>query len=367
MLRKTLLMKRGAVLALLVIGVLLGAVWAQTETVLYSFCEQKNCTDGAEPVAGIVFDQKGNLYGTTRTGGAYQYCSDVGFGCGVVFKLTRAGKYTLLHTFCEQGGNCTDGANPYAASVLDPEGNLYGTTEYGGVHGQGVVFKLTPEGKYIVLHSFCGQSNCTDGAFLDAGLVFDQKGNLYGTTNYGGANNDSGVVFKLTPKGRETVLYNFCSQSNCADGGWPSAGLIFDQKGNLYGTTWLGGAHSSGTVFKLTPKGKETVLYSFCVGSYCPDGDEPSAGLVFDQKGNLYGTTSYGGGLSGYCTLGCGVVFKLTPKGKETVLHSFCPDGYPCADGETPTAGLVFDQKGNLFGTTSYGGSTVGVVFKLTP
>jgi uncharacterized repeat protein (TIGR03803 family) len=103
------------------------------------------------------------------------------------------------------------------------------------------------------------------------------------------------------------------------------------------------------------------------VGSYCPDGDEPSAGLVFDQKGNLYGTTSYGGGLSGYCTLGCGVVFKLTPKGKETVLHSFCPDGYPCADGETPTAGLVFDQKGNLFGTTSYGGSTVGVVFKLTP
>jgi uncharacterized repeat protein (TIGR03803 family) len=425
MLGKTFLMRRSAMLVLLVFGVLLGAAWAQKESVVYSFCAQDNCADGAFPYAGLVFDQKGNLYGTTTGGGNNACYPD---GCGVVFKLTPKGEETVLYSFCAQT-NCADGANPSAGLIFDQKGNIYGTTQYGGARGNGVVFKftpegqetalysfcarngctdggvpwaglvldqkgnlygtttrggaynnaichgygcgvvfkLTPEGKYIVLHSFCGQSNCTDGAFLDAGLVFDQKGNLYGTTNYGGANNDSGVVFKLTPKGRETVLYNFCSQSNCADGGWPSAGLIFDQKGNLYGTTWLGGAHSSGTVFKLTPKGKETVLYSFCVGSYCPDGDEPSAGLVFDQKGNLYGTTSYGGGLSGYCTLGCGVVFKLTPKGKETVLHSFCPDGYPCADGETPTAGLVFDQKGNLFGTTSYGGSTVGVVFKLTP
>lgn len=222
--RKTFLIKRGAMLALLFFGVLLRAVWAQTETVLYSFCEQKNCTDGAEPVAGIVFDQKGNLYGTTRTGGAYQYCSDVGFGCGVVFKLTRAGEYTLLHTFCEQGGNCTDGANPYAALVIDPKRNLYGTTEYGGVHGQGVVFKLTPEGQYAVLHSFCARNNCTDGYDPSAGLALDQKGNLYGTTAYGGSHG-GGVVFKLTPDGKYTVLHSFCQQGYpCTDGTAPREG-----------------------------------------------------------------------------------------------------------------------------------------------
>jgi uncharacterized repeat protein (TIGR03803 family) len=436
MLRKTLLMKRGAVLALLVIGVLLGAVWAQTETVLYSFCEQKNCTDGAEPVAGIVFDQKGNLYGTTRTGGAYQYCSDVGFGCGVVFKLTRAGKYTLLHTFCEQGGNCTDGANPYAASVLDPEGNLYGTTEYGGVHGQGVVFKLTPEGQYAVLHSFCARNNCTDGYDPSAGLALDQKGNLYGTTAYGGAHGGGvvfkltsdgkytvlhsfcqqgypctdgtgprgglvldqdgnlygttllgggfigycsdvgygcGVVFKLTPKGKATALYSFCAQSNCTDGASPYAGLVLDQTGNLYGTTTYGGANCSpgygcGVVFKLAPKGKETVLYNFCAQTGCPDGSNPSLGrLVFDPKGNLYGTTVDGGTPSCNYFSGCGVVFKFAPKGKETVLYSFCPQWPSCTDGDDPLTGLVFDQKGNLYGTTLGGGHGGGGVFKLTP
>ena len=146
MARKTFLMKRGAMLALLVFGVLLGAVWAQTETVLYSFCAQKNCTDGAEPVAGIVFDQKGNLYGTTRTGGAYQYCSDVGFGCGVVFKLTRAGKYTLLHTFCEQGGNCNDGAKPYAALVFDSRETCMGRPSTAGATDRASYSSSRPKG-----------------------------------------------------------------------------------------------------------------------------------------------------------------------------------------------------------------------------
>jgi uncharacterized repeat protein (TIGR03803 family) len=214
-----------------------------------------------------------------------------------------------------------------------------------------------------------------------AGLVFDQQGNLYGTTYFGGVYNSSclygdsscGVVFKLTPKGKQTVLHTFCTQNNCADGGNPAAGLVFDSKGNLYGTTGMGGAHVFGTVFKLTPKGKETVLYSFCAQTNCADGRYPSAGLIFDTEGNLYGTTEYGG--INRDPYEFGVVFKVTPKGKETVLYSFCEqyNGYNCADGAYTSAGLIFDRKGNLYGTTIDGGAPgcyeqgCGIVFKLTP
>jgi uncharacterized repeat protein (TIGR03803 family) len=373
MLRKIFLRKGSATLVLLFFGVLLGGAWARTESVLYSFCAQTNCIDGDEPVAGLVFDQKGNLYGTTTLGGTH--------GSGVVFKLTPKGKEIVLHTFCEQGGNCADGQWPLGGLVFDLKGNLYGTTESGGAHSGGVVFKLTPEGRYIVLYSFCAQTNCTDGDEPVAGVVFDQKGNLYGTTLYGGGQLCCGVVFRLTPEGKEEVLHSFCAQTNCTDGALPSGGLIFDQKGNLYGTTSGGGPYNPsactgehgyygcGIVFTLTPKGKETVLYNFCVRTNCTDGEMPYAGLVFDQKGNLYGTTLFGGAYSG------GAVFKLTPGGKETVLYSFCQEGYPCADGENPYATLLFDQKGNLFGTTYYGGTFnsswclygCGIVFKLTP
>jgi uncharacterized repeat protein (TIGR03803 family) len=429
MLGKAFFMRRSAMLVPLFFVVLLGATRAQTESVLYSFCAQNNCADGAESRGGLIFDQKGNLYGTTTYGGANDYCGQYGDGsCGAVFKLSPEGKETVLYSFCAQI-NCTDGDYPAAAVVFDQKGNLYGTTAYGGAHGNGVifkltpegqatvlysfcarngctdggvpnagvildqkgnlygtttyggattnnlcggygcgvVFKLTPEGKYSVLHSFCAQSNCADGAFPDAGLVFDQKGNLYGTAVQGGAYNpQAGVVFKLTPKGKETVLYSFCAQNNCADGWEPVAGVIFDGTGNLYGTTIYGGApHGYGTVFKLTPKGKETVLYSFCVASYCPDGAFPEAGVVRDQRGNLYGTTSEGGGGTSFG--GAGVVFKVTPKGKETVLYAFCEQN-KCADGELPYAGLVFDPKGNLFGTTFFGGDyNGGAIFKLAP
>jgi uncharacterized repeat protein (TIGR03803 family) len=377
---KTSLMKRGAMLVLLVFGVLLGAAWARTETVLYSFCAQDNCIDGESPYAGLVLDQKGNLYGTTVSGGAHDDCGESNTGCGVVFKLTPEGKETVLYNFCAQS-NCTDGANPYAALAFDQKGNLYGTTEYGGNHGQGVVFKLTPEGHYAVLHSFCAHVDCTDGFDPSAGLTVDQKGNLYGTTAYGGAHG-GGVVFKLTPDGKYTVLHSFCQQGYpCTDGTAPRGGLVLDQNGNLYGTTLLGGGvigycsdvgYGCGVVFKLTPRGKATVLYSFCTQSNCTDGASPYAELVLDQKGNLYGTTGYGGA---NCTpgYGCGVVFKLTPKGKETVLYSFCAQT-DCTDGNGPHAGVVFDQNGNLYGTTADGGITTcndyvgcGVVFKLTP
>jgi len=357
------LMKQRAPLVLLVFGVLLSAAWAQTESVLYSFCAQGSpCTDGSTPVAPLILDQKGNLYGTTEYGGAY---SVIG---GVVFKLTPAGKYTVLYSFCAQA-KCTDGETPVGGLVLDQKGNLYGTTYNGGnsncdLGGCGVVFKLTPRGKETVLYSFCAQSGCTDGWYAEGGLISDQEGNLYGTTQYGGAyNNWGGTVFKVTPRGKETVLYSFCAQSGCVDGTQPDGGVVFDQKGNLYGTTYDGGSHNSGVVFKLTPDGKETVLYSFCAQTNCTDGAGPLGGIVFDQKGNLYGTTQQGGSYDR------GTVFKVTPNGKETVLHSFCRANYPCTDGAEPLAGPVFDQEGNLYGTTSEGGApgNAGVVFRLTP
>jgi uncharacterized repeat protein (TIGR03803 family) len=226
-----------ATLVLLVFGALLGAAWAQKGTVLYSFCAQTSCADGANPMAGLVFDQKGNLYGTTSAGG-----SGIHGQWGAVFKLAPEGKYTVLYSFCEQNG-CSDGALPNAGLIFDRKGDVYGTTLEGGARGSGVVFKLTPEGDYSVLYNFCVLNGCTDGGYPAAGLVFDQKGNLYGTTVSGGANGQ-GVVFKLTPKGKETVLYSFCalksSQNDCADGALPYAGLVLDEKGNLYGTTFSG-------------------------------------------------------------------------------------------------------------------------------
>jgi uncharacterized repeat protein (TIGR03803 family) len=350
---------------LLVFAALLGAAGAQTESVLYSFCAQggNSCTDGSGPIAGMVLDQKGNLYGTTPAGGAHR--------SGAVFKLTPQGRETVLYSFCAQS-NCVDGEVPQAGLVFDPKGNLYGTTSEGGIYydacgglGCGTVFRLTPAGQETVLDSLAGYY----GYNPVAGVVFDQKGSVYGTA-YSGGDYGGGVVFKLTPKGKEIVLHNFCAQggSNCTDGTNPNAGLVFDQKGNLYGTTLSGGNGNHcylgcGVVFKLTPEGRYTVLHGF-EGS---DGESPEAGLTFDQKGNLYGTTAYGGNGLCYPYNGCGVVFKLTPKGKETVLYTFCPQTN-CPDGANPYAGLVFDQKGNLYGTTVSGGTPgSGVVFRLTP
>jgi uncharacterized repeat protein (TIGR03803 family) len=298
---------RSVALVLLVSGVLLVSARAQTEHVLYSFCAQTNCADGTESLGGVVFDQKGNLYGTTLIGGADDHCGKFyDQGCGVVFKLAPGGKETILHSFCAQGGDyCTDGASPLAGLAFDQKGNLYGTAG-GGTDDNGVVFKLTPEGKYTVFYRFCAQTDCTDGSNPWAGVVFDQKGNLYGTTSIGGAYG-VGVVFKLTPQGKETVLYSFCAQSGCADGWQPHSGVVLDQKGGLYGTTSSGGANDGGLIFKLTAKGKYTVLHRFCAQNGCIDGAYPYAGVVFDRRANLYGTTSRGGAYGG------GVVFKLTP------------------------------------------------------
>jgi uncharacterized repeat protein (TIGR03803 family) len=363
----------------------------QTETILHSFGKG---TDGQTPLAGLVRDTKGNLYGTTANGGTYTqgtvfkvtpsgtetilysfdpnagteetyaglvrdtkgnlYGTTIGLGCGTVFELTTSGTETTLYTFLLDG---TDACFPTAGVVRDTKGNLYGTTGFGGVNSCGnencgTVFELTPSGKEMILHNF--DNNGTDGFYPLAGLVRDTKGNLYGTTSQGGRH-DRGTVFELTPSGTETILHSF--NKNGTDGYFASAGLALDTKGNLYGTTQLGGAHDEGTVFKLTPTGKETILHSFGEGK---DGTTPLAGLIFDTEGNLYGTTATGG------TYNLGTVFKLTPSGTETILHSFGEN--PTTDGYYPGAALVLDTEGNLYGTTELGGKYVyGTVFKVTP
>lgn len=326
-------------------GVLLTALawtspmWAQTETILYSFCPQTTCTDGSSPEAGLAMDANGNFYGTTVVGGAYDE--------GTVFKVTSDGAETLLHSFNHRRG---DGTQPAAPVILDAKGNLYGTASTKGAHNGGVVFKVALNGRETILYNFCSLANCADGNQPLAGLVRDKAGNLYGTTLIGGAQN-LGTVFKLTPSGVETVLHSFGG----SDGSSPWAGLVMDGQGNLYGTTYTGGDLSlcnglgCGTVFKVAANGTETVLHSFCSqqGTSCTDGMNPRSGLLRDKQGNLYGTAYYGG------TAGNGIVFKLALDGTETVVYNF--QGTP-NDAGHPVGGLLMDSAGNLFGTTYQGG-----------
>lgn len=321
------------------------SVDATTLQVLYSFCSASRCSDGSAPIAPPIRDASGNLYGTTYAGGTYY---------GTIYKLAPDGAETVLYVFDGDGGYIRDGL------VMDKSGNLFGTSDWGGTGDVGLVFKLAADGTESTLYNFAGG---TDGAYPEAGLIIDSQGNLYGTTYYGGSANcdlGCGTVFKVAPNGTETVLYRFCETSSaCTDGAGPHAPLLADRKGNLYGTT-VGGGADWGTVFKLTPDGTESVLYSFAGG---PDGQWPFAGLVADKAGNLYGTTEYGGAKYS------GAVFKVAPDGTETILYSFCD----CGDGAMPTTGLAIDGKGDLYGTTTTGSShecgegNCGVIFKLAP
>lgn len=333
---------------------------AGKETVLHDFT---GTPDGALPLAGVIQDADGSLYGTTGNGGN-KSCY-FGYGCGTVFRVSKTGKETVLYRFT--GG--ADGAYPQAGVILDAKGNLYGTTSEGGdttcQSGCGVVFRLSKAGKETVLYSFKGG---VDGASPLSGVIQDANGNLYGTT-LGGGTSGNGTVFKLSKTGKETVLHSFTGGTG---GGLPSAGVTQDANGNLYGTTESGGdlscdeaGQGCGVVFKVSKTGNQTVLYSFAGAS---DGAFPYAGVIKDVKGNLYGTTFSGGDLScGGAGSGCGVVFKLSKTGKETVLHSFCSVNCP-GDGTFPFAGLIQDAKGNLYGTTTSGGvHGSGTVFKLTP
>jgi len=324
---------------------------AQALTTLHSF----DYNDGQDPTAALVQATNGNLYGTTYVGGADLIdCFD---GCGTVFKITPGGTLTTLYSFCSQSG-CTDGASPSAGLVQATDGNFYGTTTGGGAIGDGTIFKITQTGTLTTLHSFDG----TDGASPAAALVQATDGNLYGTTFYGGANSciightnvGCGTVFKITPGGTLTTLRSF----DGTDGQYPNA-LVQATNGNLYGTTSGGGADGGGTIFKITPGGTLTTLYNFCSQSGCTDGEQdshPAAGLVQATDGNLYGTTP-AGGADGY-----GTVFKITPGGTLTTLHSF-----ESTEAASPEAALVQDTNGSFYGTSPWGGAySDGMVFSLS-
>jgi uncharacterized repeat protein (TIGR03803 family) len=312
-------------------GVVYKVDTAGNETVLFTFFG----SSGALPYAGVTLDSAGNLYGTTLS--------------GTVYKLNTSGQETVLYTFTGHA----DGGSPQAGVILDSAGNLYGTTFNGGTAGLGVVYKLDATGHETVLFGFPGS---IDGSSAVAGLTADSVGNLYGTTEFGGAAN-AGVVYKLDTTGHETVLYTF---TGGAEGSNPLAGVTLDSAGNLYGTTEFGGAANAGVVYKLDTTGHETVLHSF-TGSF-GDGGFPAAGVILDSAGNLYGTTPTGG-VASSC---CGVVYKVDTTGHLTELYTF--QGGDNADGKTPTAGVIRDSAGNLYGTTQFGGNgtyAAGVVYKV--
>lgn len=335
-------------------AVLAGPVEAKYE-VVYSF---QGGSSGANPGAPVTFDSSGNLYGTTDGGGG-------SCGCGTVFKIGSAG-YAVLHAFDK-----TDGAGPSSNLVFDNSGNVYGTTFEGGV-GAGTVFKLRPDGSEAWLYSFLGGN---DGSTPYGNIAIDSAGNIYGTTTTGGGGTNCengsqfgcGTVFEVAPDGTKTTVHAF--QGGSDDGAGPG-GLIIDSSGDLLVVTGEGGscslsAYGCGTVFKIPPDGKGSILYAFQGGN---DGGGP-IGLVADGNGNLFGATVEGGSETACSGFGCGTVFKISTSGSESVLYAF-QNG---RDGAYPQAGVILDQAGNLYGTTEDAGGSgckgggCGIVFKISP
>jgi uncharacterized repeat protein (TIGR03803 family) len=314
---------------------------AGTYSLLYSFGQSS--TDACAPLAGLVRDSSGNLYGTTASGGQDDE--------GTVFKVTPGGAETVLHSFA---GFPSDGAGPeYGSLTLDAVGNLYGTTPFGGELYNGTLFRVTATGTESVLYNFCADAGCTgaDGYSPYGGVASSSHGSAYGLAFLGGTYG-LGALYTLTAGGTESVIHSF--EGSPTDGANPLSNLIRDSSGNLYGTTSAGGASNYGTVFEVTAGGTEIVLYSF--KGYPVDGEEPSGGgLLRDTSGNLYGVTQYGGN-GGRAAMGAGVVFKLTPGGAESVLLNF--NG--TTGGKNPMGGLAIDAAGNLYGTGYGGGSGAG-------
>ena len=382
-------------------------VRAQTFKTLYTFT---GVPDGSYPTGTLVRDNSGNLYGTTQGGGNSSCVVEFIYGCGTVFRISSSGKETILHTFT----NTPDGGGPVAGMILDTSGNLYGTTNYGGTGQAGTIFKIDSSGSYSVLYNFqsngtqgqypigplildasgnlygttsgIGGSGCGCGnvfkldtagnltvlytmtGFYDdgsqpLGQVFrDSVGNIYGTDSVGG--DGFGTVFKINSSGTEQVIYSF---KNLSDGENPWAGLLVDtQKKTAIGTTYSGGKNKAGTVYHVTANGVVTPLYSFSGGS---DGGNPAYGtLIQDGAGNLYGATSQGGIQNNNCPeSSCGVVFELSPNGSggyvEKILHSFTGG----SGGSNPIGGLIMDEAGNLYGTAASGGPYgSGTVFEIS-
>jgi uncharacterized repeat protein (TIGR03803 family) len=320
-----------------------------TLTTLHSFCSKNNCADGDVP-GGLVLAHDGNFYGTTASGGAYYI-----YG-GTVFKITPKGKLTTLYSFCRQPG-CVHGQSPSGVLIQATDGNFYGTTALGG-GSYGQIFKITPGGRLTTLHEFLTLSEGNG----PNGLIQATDGNFYGTTSDGGVNClgldlGCGTVFKMTPSGALTKLHAF----HGTDGAFPVGALVEASDGNFYGTTAAGGAGKSchgrcGTVFKITSKGVLTTLHSFD----STDGAVPNASLIQATDGNLYGTTAQGGDLT--CPYGgCGTLFRITPQGALTTLHSF-----DCSDSASPRAALMQATNGNFYGTTDGFTCGAGTVFSLS-
>ncbi len=335
-------------------------------TVLYSFT---GGADGGEPYKGVTLDREGNLYGTAVTGGSGS-CEG---GCGVAYKLTNSGgtwTQTVIHAFTggddgsgpgARGGD--DGSGPGARLTVDRSGNVYGMAPTAGAYGLGTIYKIhqVQSGAWTlkVIHAFTGGA---DGSSGSAGRMILRNGHLYGAATTGGTYR-SGVVFELTPRGGGEwdfkTIYSFRGQP---DGSFPYGALLFDASGNIYGTTYYGGANNIGAVYKLSRRSvgewNENVIYSFQDGT---DGNSPISNLVFDGAGNLYGTTSEGG-------LGSGTIFQLSPVGggqwTETVVHLF--QGPP--DGAFAYNGMVVDRFGNFYGATVHGGDNDdGSIYKFAP
>jgi len=276
----------------------------------------------------------------------------------------------------------TDGDYPETPLVQGADGNFYGTTPFGGAHYySGTIFKITPSGKLTTLHNFCSQSACTDGDAPYGSLVQAANGDFYGTTYFGGAGNVApcdedytcGTVYKISPSGKLSSLYTFCQQLGCADGSNPNGGLVQASDGDLYGTTYYGGnssctlAMGCGTIFKMSPSGTLTTLYRFCAQAGCPDGYGPQTTLIQATDGNFYGTAQGGPN-------GAGTIFKVTPGGTLTTLYTFCsqPVNNKCMDGTGPGQSLVQATDGNFYGTTRGGGAYCdhggcGTVFRISP
>jgi uncharacterized repeat protein (TIGR03803 family) len=326
---------------------------AQTFNTLASF----STTGGYAPNPGLVQGFNGNFYGTTNQ-------SDNSNGSGTVFEITASGTLTSLNSF-----NYSDGAQPVVGLVQASNGDLYGTTSSGGTQGAGTIFEVTPAGTLTALYNFCSvvssQGLCGDGLGGE-GMVQASNGNFYGTTSTGGNGAGvSGTVFEITPAGKLTTLYSFCpNYPSCGTDGRSPLGLLQATNGNFYGVTSSGGNNAHGTIFEITPAGKLTTLYTFCSLTNCADGTNPVA-LVQATNGNFYGATRMGGFYNSLsCNVyGCGTIFELTPAGKLTTLYTF-----QFTDGSEPSA-LVQATDGNFYGTCGVGTTTDdgGTIFEITP
>jgi uncharacterized repeat protein (TIGR03803 family) len=332
--------KTACTIALLCVATAIAS--AQTFTTLLSF-------DGTDGNGGNSFAQglDGNLYGGGGGGGAF-------------FKMTSAGKLTTLYTFCIfTQAICPNGSGP-SDVILGADGNFYGVTTYGGSYtapdcnvantGCGTVFKITPTGKLTTLYTFCTQSGCPDGETPTSALVPGTDGNFYGTTSYGGTNGGGGTVFKITPTGELTTLYSF-NYPTSPDGYDLSSGVAFGTNANLFGAANFGGTYGEGTLFELTLAGNLTVLYDFDISKFL-NGAHVN-GFTLASNGSLYGTTAGSG--SSACPAGCGTILKVTEAGKVSRFYTFCSQTN-CADGSAPFAPVIQATDGNLYGTTTEDG-----------